>query len=184
MVFNKEALQNFIVKLDQEITEKSSLYLIGGASAILAYNAKSGTQDIDLWDSTKDLQQASQRVAKKFPHLKIHFGPAYVHIKSENMLKRFVQLKTLKLSKIKLMVPDPEDLFLLKAQRSDEKDLADLVSLKTTVKIKENTLLKRFKEDVLPLNYANDDILITNYLVAIEKVFGGEVCERHQKTLA
>lgn len=179
-VFDRTSLEQYLGKLAAELDTKTTIYIIGGASAILAYDTKTATLDIDLWETSKALQAAHSMVIKKFPHLRIHLGPAHVHIQSNEMLKRFSPLTTLNFPKLKIMVPTPEDLFLLKAQRADEKDLNDLINLHRKQQLNEKLLIERFLGDVLPLNYSNDEFLVTNYLLCIERVFDSETGEAHQ----
>lgn len=51
VIFDKEKLLDFFVKLDQELNEKIPLYIIGGAAATIAYDSKHGIKDIDTWES-------------------------------------------------------------------------------------------------------------------------------------
>lgn len=106
-----------------------------------------------------------------------------MHIQSSSIFNRFVLYTELKLSKLIIRVPEPEDLFLLKAQRGDEKDIRDLIELDQNRKLDEELIFKRFKIDILPFSYANDSFLIDNYLFCIDKVFGTKVAKKHHKSI-
>jgi len=183
LIFDKGQLEEFLKKLDNELTTKVELNVIGGAAATLMYDSKAGTRDIDTWGTVRALQEAYQRVIKKYPELKLPFGPSNVHIQSSAMLKRFVLYEKLDLSKLKIKVPLPEDLFLLKAQRADEKDVDDLIELHKKVALDQEKILNWFKTDLLPLNGGNDVLLIEKYLFCIDLVFGSTTARKHEKSL-
>lgn len=182
IVFDKKLLLEVFSKIDKELEQKSNLYLIGGAAASIAYNSKSGTIDIDLWKKESLIEEAYKKVIKKHPHLKLPFGPAKVNIDSNKMLKRFLGLSEPKFKYLKIYVPDPEDLFLLKAQRADEKDIEDLSQLHKKQHLKPEIIFKRFKEDLLPLNYGSNERLTDHYLFAVASVFGEKIAD-HQHAL-
>lgn len=175
-------LISLLEKIDIELEREAKLYIIGGSAACLAYNAKNATKDIDTWNIEKAIENAYEIVIKKYPELKIPLSPVHVHIDSPEMLSRFRVYKIVNLKKLVVLMPEAEDLFLMKAQRADEKDLVDLVNLSKLKKINSDFLLHRFKNELLPLNAGNDELLIENYLVCIERVFGERVAELHQKT--
>jgi len=179
LIFDKKRLQEFLRKLDSEINQNIKLYIIGGAAATLAYDSKQGTVDIDTWGEDKNLQAAYLKVIKKHPRLKLPFGPAKVHIQSVAMLNRFVLYEKIVLRNLMIKVPLPEDLFLLKAQRADEKDIFDLIELHKKMLLDPQKILKWFKADVLPHNPGNDDSLINNYLFCVAKVFGQPTAKTH-----
>lgn len=183
MIFNREALLEFFNALDNELKEPVELFVIGGSAASIAFNSKDGTTDIDTWSKEEKITTAYETVVFKFKHLKIPLGPAYVQIKSPQIRERFFLFEEVKYKNLKLFFPEPEDLFLLKAQRADEKDTVDLQALHEIKKCNPNLILKRFKEDVLPHNYGSDNMLKIRYLVTVAKVFGENIAEKHEQKI-
>lgn len=184
MIFNRKTLLEFFKELDKELKQSVKLFVIGGSAASIAFNSKEGTTDIDTWSKEEKITEAYNKVISKFEHLKIPLGPAHVHIKSPKIRERFFLFEEVKYKKLKLFFPEAEDLFLLKAQRSDEKDTADLKALNERKKCKPDLILKRFKDDVLPHNYGHDKMLKIRYLVAVAKVFGEDIAEKHEQEIA
>lgn len=184
MIFNRETLLDFFNKLDKELIQPVELYVIGGAAASIAFNAKEGTRDIDTWLKEEKITEAYNKVVSKFEHLNIPLNPAHVHIKSPNIRKRFCLFEKEKYKNLKLFFPEAEDLFLLKAQRADEKDIFDLKALHKKNNCKPDLILKRFKNDILPQNYGSNDLLKIRYLMTIAEVFGENIAEKHEQEIS
>lgn len=179
LIYNRDVLIELLQKIDKELASPAKLYVIGGSAACLAYDSKIGTKDIDTWNRDQTIEDAYHEVIKKFPRLKIPIGPAYVNIRSPEMLKRFKLYNIVGLVKLKVFVPTVEDLFLLKAQRAVEKDIVDLKELAKKQTLSEKILIRRFLNELLPQYFANDQILKDNYLVCVEEVFGEDIAEKH-----
>lgn len=183
MVFNREELLNFLVELDLELEVPTDIYIIGGSAAAIAYSAKKATTDIDTWSYNKVLFKAYKKLIQKSEMKKIPLAPVYVQIKSEKMKERFFKFNELKLTNLRVFVPDPEDLFLLKAQRASEKDVDDLKNLNDIKTLNPELILERFKSELLPQNPGNDNLLIASYLYCINVVFGSKVEHEHSRIL-
>src|SRR5690606_4155247 len=183
LIFNRDLLIELLQRIDKELEASAKLYIIGGSAACLAYDSKLGTKDIDTWEKEQNIENAYKKVIKKFPHLKIPLNPACVNINSPEMQNRFLPYEITGLKNLKVFVPEPEDLFLLKAQRADEKDLEDLAQLASQQKLNEKTLLQRFSQELLPLYFGDNEVLKNNYLICIEEIFGEVIADKHFKKL-
>lgn len=183
MIFNRELILKLLREIDKQLSKKAALYVIGGSAANLAYDSKDGTKDIDTWNKEKAIEEAYQVVIKKFPQLKIPLGPANVQISSPEMHARFKPLKDEAFDKLSVLIPEAEDLFLMKAQRAGSKDLEDLDNLHKNVKLNSKIILERFKNEILPLNAGDDELLKDRFLSCVDRVFGEKTATSFAKAL-
>lgn len=184
LIFNRNELIKFLELLDKELQCQASLYIIGGSAACIAFDSKHATKDIDTWKKEKAVDDAYDQVIKKNPRLKVPLAPALIQINSPKMQARFVKYKDTHFDKLNIYVPEAEDLFLMKAQRADEKDLFDLEELSKKVKLSPLLILDRFRKEILPLHAGSDELLIDRYLICIERVFGDREIELHERELS
>ena len=183
MIYTKQELEEFLIALDSELRTQHRIIIIGGAAATLHYQSKSGTVDIDTYNSIEALRDAYHRTKRRHPSLQIPFnaaGPAQGPIEMESRLEAY---DTLPLEHLQIMVPEVHDWVLLKAVRCDEKDIADIVNLSKYRSLNEATLKRIFAEEMLPYNPASDEKLIDGYLYVISVLFGEEVADKHHASL-
>jgi len=183
MTFNKDALLKLLDMIDEELEKKAKIHIIGGSALTIAFGSKKGTKDIDTWENEENIKKAHRAVLNKHPEIKIPLAPAYVHIHSNEMKARFKKYDKQSFKKLTIYIPEPEDLFLLKAQRADEKDLQDLIDLNKVSSLSDELILNRFREELLPQNPGSDEDLLIKYLTTIEKIFGDKAAENHAKQL-
>ncbi len=75
--FSKEEILTFLAAVDDELSEKVKVILIGGAAAILAFGNKRGSIDIDTYNKIDQLEKAIKKATKK-TGLKIGFSRSSV----------------------------------------------------------------------------------------------------------
>ena len=183
LIYDRQALIDFLHKIDDELYREAKIYIVGGSAACLAYDSKDGTKDIDTWMQEKAIEEAYVKVLKNNPNFRIHLGPIGVQISCPKMQSRFYEYTDEKFKKLKIFIPEAEDLFLMKAQRAEEKDLVDLENLNEQLTLDSKAILARFKNELLPQYFGNDELLKDNYLTCVERVFGEDEAEIHEQAL-
>lgn len=58
MIYNKNQIIEFLLKIDEQLVNNAEIHIIGGAASAIAYNSKEATQDVDTWKSEKNIQEA------------------------------------------------------------------------------------------------------------------------------
>lgn len=180
-IYSPKELRNFIILLDRELTGRAEV--VGGAAAALHYNAKGGTVDIDAYGSIRHLSQALKRIKVKYPDLRIPFTQSAVAHGPQEMDSCYEAYEESLFTNLKIFIPEVHDLILLKTARCDEKDLSDIKRLAQQREVKAETLLTRFKNEMLPSNPASDEVLLYNYLTVVGILFGQELADEHEKAL-
>jgi len=181
VTFDKADVDAYLMALDQEIEFKFELIIIGGAALMLAYQAKTNTEDIDSFNSVARLAAAKDRLfARGFDvpliEAKVRFGPY-------DFLSRAVSYSDLNLKHLRILVPEIHDLILFKLTRLEERDLKDILRAAATQTINPEILFSRFYIETYP-GYAGDLIfLCEKYLNVVMKLWGDGCATEHEQRL-
>jgi hypothetical protein len=180
-MFDKAAVDEFLIELDREIDFPFELVIIGGSAAMLQYAAKGATEDIDTFNNVGRLLEAKERLAKR--GLSIPLKEASVRFGPSGFAERLVQYADLPLARLRVFVPEIHDLILFKISRLEEKDVADIRGLAHSASLNEAVFLKRMLTESI-CEYVGDEVLFIGlYLDAMETIFGEKVANRHEKKI-
>jgi hypothetical protein len=184
MIYTRADIENFLKALDTELSRRTDLIVIGGASLSIAYNLNNMTIDIDLLNTISiELQDAIKR-AKDRTHLNIPVSTTSVRAEILNMEQRLFNPSNLSdLKYLNVLVPEKYDLALMKAARNEPRNIDDIIHLHAADKLDARTLLERFRLEVLPLNSGDDDLLKQKFLEMIESLFGAGKANDYEKDL-
>jgi len=174
-------IEKFLRGIDSFLKKKVSVIIIGGTAAALAYKVSMATQDIDTWNSTKDLKDAYEK-AKKSTGLEIPLGQVSVGDAPINFEDRLEVFKPQKFKKLIVKVPEVGDLILMKTLRGYEHDLESIEEMVKTQKVKAEILTQRYATE-LGSAIGNKRVLDINFLAMIERCFGKREAEKSKKTI-
>lgn len=173
MIYTRDDILRFLHALDTEVSRKIELIIIGGASLSLAYNFNNMTVDVDLLTRiTIELSEAIERARDK-SHLQIMVSTTSVRAEIRNMGDRlFTPAHLLGFQNLIILIPEKHDLALMKAARNEPKDIEDIQGLHARDPLDPSVLMNRFKNELLPLNSGDDELLNNKFLEMIESLFG------------
>ncbi len=179
--YNAKEIERFLTILDSLLAKKVKIIIIGGTAAALAYKVSNVTQDIDTWNSTKELLNAIKK-AQEITKLNIPVGQANVADAPYLFEERLIPFKPEYYKKLQIFVPEVIDLILMKTLRAYEHDLDAIEQMVKNQKVKSNNLFKRYTQE---LNSAVGDKrkLDLNFLAMIERCFGSSIADKLETKL-
>ncbi len=181
MSFNRDELIGFLSELDRQLKRQTELVVIGGASLTLAYNFTNTTIDMDLLNKiTSELYEAIER-AKIKTQLDVKVGTTRIYAEILRMQERLTPLGGVAFKNLTILVPEKHDLALMKCARSEARDIEDIKGLHRADPLDSQTLLQRFKIELLPLNSGDDELLKSKFLDMIETLFGENVADDFER---
>lgn len=181
-MFNKEILDQLLAVTDKNLSKQVELVLIGGTALVVKYLSPRATMDVDTYTKvTKELQEA-WRKAEKAVGVKVPLSHSTVAQGPYEMEDRFTLYRDLRLKNLKVFVPDPADIVLMKVTRFVGKDRDDIKHLIKEYKIPHKQLLKRFIDEMGHI-MGDRRTLISYYVLAIEENYGVEVADAHEKSI-
>lgn len=175
--FGKEEILTFLAAVDQELTTKARVILIGGAAAILAFGNNRSSIDIDTYNRIDHLQKAIDTATKK-TGLKIGFSKSTVAFVPENFEKRLVPYTEGNFKYLDVWVPESHDFAMMKITRLLTRDLEDIEDIHKKRTLDPEKLLNLFKNEMSHY-VGNEDLLEGNYLHVIETLFGSKAYKTH-----
>lgn len=181
--YSRQELAEFFEAVDECLEQPARLILVGGSAVILAYGVTTTTEDIDTFNtSTAALDAAIQRACERTgmaPPV-ARSGVAQVPEGYEDRLLR----QATGGRNLHLYVLERHDLAISKALRADERDRQHIWALHANDPLDFDTLVSRFRDDMLPI-YVGDSGAITDYFLwVIEEIFGELKLERAKLLLA
>jgi hypothetical protein len=146
--FDRRQLVAFVRALDRNLDRPTTVVVIGGAAAAMAYHAGTKTADIDVWRGLTDsLLEAAGR-ARRDTGLAVQIGSAAVADFPLNYEDRLRQARGLALEKLTMVFPDKYDLALAKAVRGYQHDLDAIEGIHRNHRLAARTLITRFEEEM------------------------------------
>jgi hypothetical protein len=146
--FDRRQLVAFVRALDRNLDRPTTVVVIGGAAAAMAYHAGTKTADIDVWRGLTDsLLEAAGR-ARRDTGLAVQIGSAAVADFPLNYEDRLRQARGLALEKLTMVFPDKYDLALAKGVRGYQHDLDAIEGIHRNHRLAARTLITRFEEEM------------------------------------
>ena len=181
-MFNKDILDQLLIETDKNLRAESDLVLIGGTALVVKYLSPRATIDVDTYTKvTKELETAWKK-AQIAVGVKVPLSRSPISEGPYHMEDRFTLYRDLKLKKLRVFVPDPLDIVLMKIPRFFGKDRDDIKHLIKFSKIPNGALLKRFKEEMGHI-VADKKVVKSHYLLAIEENYGTKIADSHERKL-
>ncbi len=132
-----------------EAAEPVRVVVIGGSAAALSYGATRATYDIDTWNLVPPLLEQAADIARKRTGLAVPLVKSPIADGPYQLEDRLQQaLPQLRL--LKVLVPERHDLVLMKVLRCAEHDLAVIEEIHAHSPLDLETLIQRFKVELLP----------------------------------
>jgi hypothetical protein len=181
-------LETFLRELDAEVAsagERQSppeLLIIGGAAASLAYGFTRATLDIDLYYGLDDdLRSAIARVVARLG-LAIPVGHAAIADAPYSFEERLRNLEIDGVEHLRLRVPAPQDLIVMKLLRGAEHDLDAAVAIASNGGVTVAVLLEAMLESSHAVGSA--EARRFSFLADIARIYGDDVAEKVEPVLA
>lgn len=153
----EEELFEFLRDIDsrfdgENLKHKITLYVLGGAAAVIAYGSRRGTEDIDAWLEDKRLSEKLRKLAGKDSDLAkkhaVYFQPANTSlmlIEEPEWRDRSVEILKGRLKHFKIMAVGKEDLILSKLSRYNDRDREDIRFLAEERKVDVKKLIAYYR---------------------------------------
>ncbi len=180
-LFNKDQIDRILQALDAEINFKFELIIIGGSAAMIFYQTKGQTQDIDTFNSVNKLAAAKERLERK--GLVIPINEASVKFGPSQFISRIKSYDELPLKNLIVSVPERNDWALFKVARGETKDIEDIIDLHRKHELGADILLARFLDELLPFYIGDSVMVIGSFLEMITRLFGTKVADSHQEII-
>jgi hypothetical protein len=164
--YTRDQILGFLAEVDDLLDEPSTLEIIGGAAALLAYGAHRPTKDID---SFAGLDERIIEAARRAEH-RIPLDRAAVADPPYNYEDR-LRLLELPFRNLQVVVPDRHDLLLMKAVRAMRNDDEVIQEMHAAEPFDLAILVNRYKTE---MGHAIGDrrILDQKIQLILEKLFG------------
>jgi len=146
--FDRRQLVAFVRALDRNLEQPTTVVVIGGAAAAMAYHAGTRTADIDVWQGLSEAILQAAEHARRETGLAIEIGSAAVADLPLNYEDRLRPARGLRLDKLTMVFPDKYDLALAKAVRGYQHDLDAIEGIHRRHRLAARTLIARFDEEM------------------------------------
>jgi hypothetical protein len=171
----RDQIIRFLRALDAALEGDVKIFVVGGLAAILQYDAAVKTADMDVYGlvsgSQSDLLQAA-RVASEVTGIVLPIGHASVTELPDDYEDRLKTVRGLRLKKLTMIVPDKYDLALSKTVRGYEHDLEAIASMHEQHRLSENTLIRRFENELRKTAMGDPRNLTINMFRLIRLLYG------------
>ena len=117
--YSRSEIESFLLAIDEHLTKKFSVIIIGGTAAALAYGAQDYTRDIDTVTVLNPIEDAYE-AAKKKTGLNIPMEPVGVWDAPYNYEDRLETYPLKGAKRLSVRVPEKHDLALMKMVRGQE----------------------------------------------------------------
>lgn len=145
-MINKQALLDYLKRIDSVLPEKIMLIAIGG-TAMTLMDLKPTTRDIDFCLDARDYELFKKAISKVRGKFTIHlFSNGYIFSQQlpEDYIEKSVNFR--KYEKIDLRILHPLDIIITKISRLNARDEADIDTLMKTKNINKEALINRFNQ--------------------------------------
>lgn len=142
-----------IIETDKNLSTPADIVLIGGTALVVKYLSPRATMDVDTYSKVSQELQEAWKKAEKAVGVRVALSQSSIVEGPYEMEDRFTLYQDLKLKKLKIFVPDPVDIVLMKIPRFVGKDRDDIKFLIINYKIPQKTLLNRFINEMWTCNW-------------------------------
>lgn len=174
--YTREELVKFVRSMDRVIEEPTEILVIGGAAAALKYGATASTKDIDTWHAVPRAVAKAAADARAETGLPVPIEKAGVSDGPYHYEDR-IQTVSMRLKKLRILVPERHDLALMKVVRGDRHDEDMIAEIHAHQPLKLDVLLKRFEEEMGHVT-KDERILRTQFRALVSRLFGSEAARR------
>ncbi len=158
--------------------KKISLYIFGGAAAVIAYGSKRGTMDIDAYVEDRAIEDKLLKWAGQGSELEKKHGLYFHNVNIEMMLietpdwkERSVEIQSGELKHIQVMALGKEDLILSKLSRYNDRDREDIQFITENYSIDPDKLIAYYKSARLYF-VGGTKMLDTTFNIVLREHFG------------
>lgn len=154
---SERELRAFLGVLDERLGQggfegRVTVYVFGGAAAVIAYGSARATLDIDAYVDDRVIERQFLEWAGEGSTLARTHGLYFQTAHTELMLleepewkERSIEILAGALKRIRVMALGREDLILSKVSRYNDRDRADILFLAESGKVDSNTLIAQYK---------------------------------------
>jgi hypothetical protein len=172
----------FLRLIDEELSRDTTIVIVGGAAIGLAYAPYHLTTDIDVMPTRsaalwKAVERAHARAKTSVP-----FQAAGIVQPPYEYEDRLRPLPIRGLKHLRVLVPEPHDLALMKVARGEAHDLAGIEDIHRASPLSLETLIARYEESRVQF-IGNPADLRLGFLALVARLFGEGEAERVEKEL-
>lgn len=172
---DRQQIVRFLHALDAALDRNVEVVVVGGLAAILQYDAAVKTSDMDVYavisGRSADLIHAAH-VAADVTGVKLAIGNAPVTDLPWNYEDRLKQVRSLRLERLTMLVPDKYDLTLSKMVMGYEHDLEAIASIHESHSLSEKTLVKRFEDEIWKIATGDSRNFALNMIHLLRLLYG------------
>lgn len=183
--FDRAQLIQFLHALDHALEREARIVVIGGAAAIVGYQAPSRTADIDILHVTPpgrlDSIAVAAEAARKATGLAVMVGSAGVADLPYNYEQRLRRLRDVSFRHLDIVVPDKYDLALSKTVRGYPHDVEAIKGIHARHPLSVNTLVKRFESEIWDQAVTDKRNFALNMVLVIEALYGTNVALEYKE---
>jgi hypothetical protein len=180
--FEESELARFLTEVDRALPSAGSVVVIGGAAAILQYGATRPTEDIDTYSAGPTGLEEAISAAWERTGLPIPVQYAAVADAPYNYEDRLETLRSPRLSRLEVKVPERHDLALMKIARGEERDIVVLEQLHARRPFDREILVSRFLDE-MPYAMQDPRSLRLKFLVTTARLYGREAADETRNRL-
>lgn len=170
-------LENLFVRVDEKLSKKIDIYVIGGASAIVGYNVTKFTEDIDLDGSVDEELAKIVREQSQKMGLDLYLSSKGVFYPPDGYRGR-MKGKDYPTKKLRVYYLDQYDLAISKIDRGYQKDMDDIQAVHDRFPYDLNKLIEIFNNEYIKVSATGDPREKKMKLLdVIDKLFGKESME-------
>lgn len=168
--YGRDEIENFLLVIDENLSERFDLIIIGGTAAALAYHVTSFTKDIDTVNNIAAIQKAYE-AAKKKTGLEIPMGRVGVEDGPHHYPDRLLEHVISGAKHLKVFVPERHDFVLMKMIRGQQNDLETVVEMHKAEPLSFDRLLELIVSEMTAIT-GNKRRIKPNFLNMFETLFG------------
>lgn len=179
--FAGKDLARFLSAVDDRLERPFRLELIGGAAAILAFDVRRGTLDIDSTNDVRRIEKAC-RSARAATGLDIPLQTVGIYDGPYEYESRLARIRSPRFRKLQVLVPEKHDWALMKIVRLNQKDIDDIQEVADAAGFDARIFLKRFLEEMTHVHGSRKE-LVAAFLTMMEQLFGKSEADRMEQAL-
>jgi hypothetical protein len=169
-IYGKAEIEKFLLAIDENLTKRFDLIIIGGTAAALAYHVTSFTKDIDTVNSIKTIEKP-YNAAKTKTGLYIPMGPVGIDDGPNDYQDRLMEHAIPGMKHLKIFVPERHDFVLIKMLRGQQNDLDTVAEMHQHEPLSFEKLLERILSEMNSI-VGNKRRIKPQFLAMFETLFG------------
>jgi hypothetical protein len=168
--YTPHEIAEFLKAIDNNLTTKETMIIIGGTAAALAYKYSGGTTDIDTYNSVQRIESAVEK-AKTQTGFDIPVTATGIVNPPHDFEDRLQPYNAAQFKNLNVMVPEAIDLIIMKSMRAEAHDLQAIEVIAREEKIDSNAILDRYLSEMNE-STKNESDRDFNIEAVIEHCFG------------